>query len=417
MDKEPKNKIIVNKSHAGAYAVNSIRTAWCACHYPAIFRKALLNTFVNNQNKVKVYLADITNKKIELLPPSVNYSRNKFAMDGTDSIRFGLGGIKKVKNLAIEIFNERNERGLFGSYYNFVERMLKYHKCNKGAIENLVYAGALDEFEGTRKAKIAILDEMIEKIKSGVDSMFKGQLSIFDLDSSLEVYKEVETPDCEEFEETSLFFKEEEVTGLFITGHPLDKYSDILSQYPILNLSSLVEDDDEAEEGMKNPYLGTNVFVSGVVSDVKIRSLSSGKKMANFVLKDKTAEIRCVVFNNTLNAINENLLTDKTLVTIQAKFDESDFGKQLIVFNLAGVEFLSEGAKELHCTVSEDFDTAKEQGVELRKLASENEGSTLLRCFYRGKELNLKGWPKINLTYSNFSKIQKLLGEHSLKVV
>lgn len=415
MDKEPKNKIIVNKSHAGAYAVNSVRTAWCACHYPAIFRKSLLNTFVNNQNKVKVYLADITNKKIELLPPSVNYSRNKFSMEGTDSIRFGLGGIKKVKNLAIEIFNEQNERGLFSSYYNFVERMLKYHKCNKGAIESLIYAGALDDFDGTRKAKIAILDELIEKIKAGADMQFKGQISLFDIDSSLAIYKEIETPDCEEFEETTLFFKEEEVTGLFISGHPLDKYNDILAQYPIINLSDLVE--DEEDEAVKNPYLGTNVFVAGVVSDVKIRSLGDGKKMANFVLKDRTAEIRCVVFNKTLKAINENLLADNTLITVQARFDESDFGKQLIVFNLAGVEFLSEGANELLCTVSDDFDIAKEQGKELKALASVNEGNTKLRCFYRGKEMNLEDWPKINLTYSNFSKIQKLLGEHSLKVV
>lgn len=419
MDKEPKNKILVNKSHAAAYAVNSIRTAWLACHYPEIFRKSLLNVFIINQDKVKLYLSEIVQKDIPLLPPSVNYSEDLFSIENKKSIRFGLGGIKRVKKLALAIQDERKERGFFSSYRDFVERIITYQNGNKAAIESLVLAGALDDFNGTRKAKIAMIEPLIERLKSGIEYQVDGQSTIFQLDDSLSVFKDLEMPNIEEYDENTMYFNEEEVTGLFITGHPLDKYLKTLSILGAVNLSELLSQEDEITgESIPSAYLEKEVFISGILSEVTSKNSKSGK-MFTFKLKDRTSEIRCVAFNKILTTYGEEIFKDNQLVTIHGKLTNNEFGDQIIVQTIGSIDNLPTDIKEIEIIVSNDFDEAKKQGIELEKALKDETGDTVVYCSYENKNGEVKKWnpsqfSKIHISYSVFSEIQRIVGERNV---
>ena len=187
--------------------------------------KANLNAFITNNDKLKPYLAYCNRENIKLLPPSINNSNDYFSIEGEEEgIRFGLMALNKIKNLSQLILTERQERGLFLNFEDFVKRMTIHQKLNKGQIETLVYSGALDEFEGTRKAKISIIDVLIERAKMTKKNISSGQLSLFDLalelddeeiDKTIKDLSTVKTPDMKELK-WIFFLKKKKNLQVFI---------------------------------------------------------------------------------------------------------------------------------------------------------------------------------------------------------
>lgn len=402
-----------NKSHSAAYAVNSVKTAWCATHYPEIFHKSLMNVFISRPDKVKVYLADAIRMNIKVLPPSVNYSNRNFTMSGGTQIRFGLEGIKKVKKLAEKIIQEHSIRGSFSSFQNFVERMMIHQSLNRGAIESLIYAGAMDDFDGTRKAKISIIEDLMNAIRSGVEFQVKGQRTIFDLDPSLNKMKEFEIPDIEDYEKNTKFFKEEEMTGLFITGHPMEDFEKGLSAYQVLPLSTFADkEEDEADETTENMYIGKNVRVAGIIYNLERKITSRGDRMFTFDLKDRAGEIRCVVFAKTADKYDDSIFQEKQMVVIGGKFEQNDFGSQVIVSNLIEIHNLPDSIRSISCTC---FSNAKYAKIDyltaFNDLAKANPGNATFEAKIDGVHYKL---PCIHVSYPLFAKLQQIAGEDAV---
>ena len=242
-------KYAFNKSHAAAYAVVSYRTAYLKTYYPPEFMAATLNSFLGNLDKVPEYINECKRLNIEILSPSINKSYTKFAVYG-NTIRFGLGSIKNVGIGAVElIVKERKERGEYKSFTDFCER-ISGEAVNKKCIESLIKAGAFDEFGKNRATLIASYEGILDTIGNATKKNIQGQVSIFDIgskDENLEEnkYSYKELPELQEKELLSL---EKEMLGIYISGHPLDKYIDAIKKVATINTLKM-QNQEENQDG------------------------------------------------------------------------------------------------------------------------------------------------------------------------
>ena len=292
-------------SRAGGYAEISSRTAWMAYYYPTEYMCATLNSFIDKNDKIKLYMSVCKKKKINILPPDVNLSEKKFCVDG-DSIRFGLRGIKQMGDISGQIIEERNTRGFFTGYQDFAERMSKYQKVSKKVLEGLIFSGAIDGFEGTRREKIEILPQILKVASTEKKNYESGQISLFDamlsnednsLKDELEELKNIKMPKLGEYDKRYKLEKEKEFAGFYVTEHPLDDYTEIISEQGIYELGFLSHDSDENEEDDFEYSLdGEVVKVAGIIKEKKNIITKKGDLMSIFSIEDTTGEIRCVAF-------------------------------------------------------------------------------------------------------------------------
>lgn len=440
------SKYAFNKSHAGGYAVVGIRTGWVNTHYPVIFMKANLNTYIDNNDKLKPYLAHCYKEGIKVLPPSVNESKQLFTVQGIeDGIRYGLRGLSKIKSLSDLIFDERELRGKFKSFQDFVERMVAYQKLNTGQMESLIFAGALDEFEGTRRAKVFVINKMMGLAKASKKNIQSGQITLFDFaeENGIEEIaemKNVPIPDLEEYDKDYLLSKEKEYAGSYITGHPLDDFKDFLKEQNIIEISELtatvsndnyeeefVSDTDENNDSDEvelfgeeivndeNPYLGETVSVSGIITEVVPRYGRNNKMFLTFTIEDRTGELSFICFNNKLAKNQEKILKDKKVI-IKGKFDVNDFGAQIIVDTVFDLERDVDFGEKITLIGSNDLITARNQWknlTDLIKRKSEFQGDTKVIFIRDDKKYLLPNG--INLNLFTLSKLQTMFGKENCK--
>lgn len=415
-----------NKSHAGGYAVIAIRTAWLSYYYPAIFIKANLNAYITKPNKVKLYLADAHKRRIKLLPPSVNESNKDFTVIDESTIRFGLRGIKFVGSTSSLIIEERNNNGAFKSYQDLVERLTLNAKLDSRSVEGLIYSGAMDEFEGTRKAKIKMIDEMLKSARKTKSITAKGQITLFDIAESIGYtdfanIKEIKMPDCKEFDKKILLEKEREANGYYITEHPLDSFSSILKDEKIMPLYELVGsgDDEEVEydedgnsiEVIKPSYDNKNVKIAGVIREVQNLYTKKGKLYKKFILEDTTGEISCLMFNLEKNS---ELIMDGERIILQGKFQSNEFGTSVIVNKVSDLSIRNGLSTEITVIGSSDIVTARKQWRALKDVAKIYAGNTKIKFLQGEKEYEFPDSIKLNNTVLN--KLQNIFGENNCEL-
>lgn len=393
--------------------------------------KANLNVYITNSDKVKIYLADTYKNGIKLLPPSVNKSDKYFEVDGENAIRFGLKGIKNVGATSELIIRERNARGEFKSYQDFVQRIIIHENLRKNVLESLILAGALDEFEGTRKAKISIMDKIIESSKVDKKAYNSGQISLFEIAeevgcSELVELKVIDTPKIDEFDKKTLLESEKEYNGYYITEHPLDSYAKVLEDENILPLMELVDLVDEDSETLKsadesnednfvlisNNYNNKTVKVAGVVRDTKVKFTKKGNTYMRFILEDTTGEIECKLFNMEKNS---ELIKDGERLIIVGKFQDNEFGKNIIVNNATDLSIKGDLAEEITVISTDEVVEARKQWRELMIVAKLNRGNTTIRFLQNGTKYEFP--LKIKLNPTVLSKIQRIFGENNCKLV
>lgn len=358
-------KYAFNKSHAVAYTYLSMKTAWVSKYYPNIFYKVNLNSFINDNKKIKQYINVAKKRGIEVLGPDVNKSQMNFAIDlnnySTNSpIRFGLKGIKTLGDSSKYVIIEREKNGDYTSFSDFVERMVLNYPIGKGAIEALIKSGALDSFEGTRKNKIDSLDKMINAAKSEANEIKRGQMTIIQLAKELclqDTLDQIQKLNKIEFDLNDTYSLEEELkaekeyTGFYISRHPIDEYKDYLSRQGVINISELVEETEEEEiviidEEKTSEVVekvvdnkDNTVIIGGIIKDLEIHyTKKDGSKLKTFVVEDDTAEIKVVAFNSTLTKDNnDDQIKEDNIVIISGKLVEDDFGKQIIVYSVKNI--------------------------------------------------------------------------------
>ena len=282
-----------NKSHAAAYASISYKTAWLKCYYPREYMAALLSSVLDNQNKMAVYIAECQRMGIHVLPPNVNESNLGFTVSG-NNIRYGLLAIKNLGRQFIdEIIIERRLKS-YTSFYDFCKRL--YGKnMNSRAIESLVKCGAFDGLGANRRQLLAISKTVLDDLDYETKRNMGGQLSFFDLGNTDEQNKtsdEPIMPDLEEFSKSELLFMENEIAGMYLSGHPMDEYSDYFNAVKADRTGDIISN----EGGLY--FDGKKVSVVCVVSKVKTQLTKNNQMMAFATVEDRYGSIEIVVFPN-----------------------------------------------------------------------------------------------------------------------
>lgn len=327
-------KYAFNKSHAAAYAVVSYQTAYLKYYYPVEFMAALMTSVIEMPAKVAEYIYVCRQMGITILPPDINRGMYGFSVDN-GAIRYGLSAIKSVGRPVIEsIVKEREENGDYTNLQNFIERNLE--QVNKRAIENFIKAGALDCLEGNRRQKMVIFARIVDGINQDKKNTMAGQLSFFDIVSEEEKKEfEIRMPDLDEFNKETILAFEKEVLGIYLSGHPLEGYRDIMEKMATARTADFQQDEDT---GLPKVVDGQKVVLGGMITDKTIKYTKNNKVMAFFTLEDLVGTVEVVVFPRDYEKC-QALLNDEEKVFIQGRVSaEDDRPSKLILEKIRSFE-------------------------------------------------------------------------------
>ena len=308
-------KYAFNKSHAAAYAVVAIQTAYLKRYYPLEFMAALMTSVIDNNGKVSEYIAVCRTNGIDVLPPDVNSGSGRFSVDD-GKIRYGLYAIKSVgRNTIDAIIYDREKNGPFRDLEDFINRVSNYD-ANKRTIENLIKSGALDSMEGNRRQKCLIFPSILDSVNSGKKNNIQGQMSLFDFanDEQKEDLK-IALPDAEEFDKEIKLALEKELMGVYVSGHPLDDYIGLLEKNITAKASQFMVDDETGQAAVEDDSV---VVIGGMISGVTIKYTKQSKAMAFINLEDLTGTVEVVIFPNSYEKAR-SLISEGNKVFIQGR--------------------------------------------------------------------------------------------------
>ncbi len=273
-----------NKSHAAAYAVVAYRTAYLKCHYPAIYMAALMTSVLDSAGKIYEYTCECQRLGLRILPPNVNSSLSDFSVcDG--GIRFGLLAIKNLGRGMIErLINEREQNGPFTSMYDFCLRA-DGRDMNRRALEGLIKSGALDGLEQNRRQMLQNVDAVLSAVADRKRYTSGGQLDLFG--DGQTAGGEFRLAPCEELSREELLKMEKEVTGLYLSGHPMKEYENFVNASGSIKCSDLAAD---------RYHDGDRINIVALVSSKKEKTTKSNSQLCNLVLEDMTGTVNAVAF-------------------------------------------------------------------------------------------------------------------------
>jgi DNA polymerase-3 subunit alpha len=317
-----------NKAHAASYGRVAYQTSYMKANFPAIYMSAVLTAESGDVEKIAEIIGECKRMNIPILPPDINESFSQFTVikgvdevsssPKPDTIRFGLVTIKNFgQGIATAIINERKKNGKFTSLVNFLDRV-KDKNLNKKSLEALTKVGALDNFGIDRGALMGNIETILSYNKER-DKQAENQDSLFGLmtdTSSIPTLKLAEVPNAEMREKLAW---EKELLGLYISGHPLDRYRDIIAKRDM--------DIKKAKETLKD---GTEVTIACIVEEVKPINTKKGDAMAFVKVADFSGELETVVFPRVLIEFRSAFTPDKCLA-IKGKISERNGQKSMIV--------------------------------------------------------------------------------------
>jgi DNA polymerase III subunit alpha len=323
-----------NKSHSAAYALISYQTAYLKTHYPVEFMAALLSSEMGDTDKVIKNLAECRKMAIAVLPPDINESRSDFTVVG-EKIRFGLAAVKNVGEKAVEtIIIGREQEGAFKSIYEFCRRV-DMSAINRRVVENLIKCGAFDSTAISRARMVAVLDEAMKGGQSYQRDHQSNQIDIFAVlaggnggTTASETY-----PQVEEWSAQQLLAFEKEALGFYITGHPLDKYEELLDE---LTSGSIVDLREKSSNG--------EVKVGGVVTALRLRNTKKGERYASFQLEDRSGFIEVLVWPDVYRRCMETLGLDDPIV-VRGRLEVGEERAQIIANEITPIIEAANGVR------------------------------------------------------------------------
>ena len=312
-------KYAFNKSHAAAYAVVSYQTAFLKYYYPVEFMAALMTSVIEMPTKVAEYIQVCRQMNIKILPPDVNRGAYGFSVDN-GAIRYGLSAIKSVGRPVINaLVEEREANGEYRSLKDFIERLTG--TVNKRAIENFIKAGALDCLEGNRRQKILVYGQIVDSIAQEKKNSFAGQMSLFDLVSDEEKKEyEIRMPDVEEYDKEMILAFEKDVLGIYLSGHPLERYRNIMEKMISAKTTDFQPDE---ESGIPKVYDGQKVIIGGMITEKTIKYTRNNKVMAFLTVEDLLGTVEIVVFPRDYEKW-QAMLNEDARVFVQGRVNAED---------------------------------------------------------------------------------------------
>ncbi len=401
-----------NKSHAAAYAVVCYQTGYLKAHYPTEFMAALMTSEMGNNDKLVGYFTECRDLGINVLPPDVNESRKTFAVvDG--SIRFGLAAIKNVGEGAVEsVIDTRNETGRFRSFTEFCRRV-DLHKVNKRMLEGFIKAGAFDSMGARRAQLMAILDQAVEDGVNAQRERALGQTNIFgEAMSNGEgaAHPEPALPNVPEWDQAQRLKYERELTGFYITGHPLTRYEAALRSFSTATTQTLREVAD-----------GKEVRLAGIVASVKQVVTKKGDKMAYLTLEDLQGTSEIIIFPDLYKSAGE-LLVPERVIRVTGTVDRGEKGTKVRGTKVELVaELQSKAISRVNISLSDAAATG-ETVPRLREVFQRHPGqTTVILTFRLGQEVEAVTGPlsTVKVTPSEYfvADVEEVLGKGVVALV
>ena len=309
-----------NKSHSAAYALIAYQTAWLKAHYPAAFMAAVLSADMDNTDKIVGLIDECRDMELTVLPPDVNYSKIRFMVADDKTIRYGMGAIKGVGEAALTgIVEERQNGKEYSSLYDFCRRV-DMKKINRRVLDALVKAGAFDELGGHRaslEASLVKATHIAEQYRRDSDSGQNDMFGVIEAEHS--AVENEPLIEALEWSKEQLLMAEKETLGLYLSGHPIDRYVKELARFIPKRISEL--DAPEAKGYKRNEI---PVITAGLIVAIRTMKSKNGGRMAFITLDDRTARLEVRVFADVYEQFQAVLQPDK-LVVIQGKIGQDNF--------------------------------------------------------------------------------------------
>lgn len=325
-----------NKSHAAAYAVIAYETAYLKRYYPAEFMAALLSSVAGETGHVSKYIRNCEKMGIKVLPPSVNESFRDFSVSG-ENIRFGLIAVKGVGEGAVNaIIEAREKNGTPNDLRTFVDNV-DTTRLNKKALENLIKSGATDCLNTNRAQSLAMYEALITSAQQKARRNLDGQISLFNTNKEVmnTLIDDSTMPKVKNFSDDILLSYEKETIGIYVTGHPLDKYKDKIEKmttatsedFQGLNDSLEIDENQAIDETVQKKETevkdGDRVIIAGLIRGLKKFTTKKGQLMAFMDVEDFFGNVEVVIFPNVYSKYKEEIEEDKC-VFVRGNVDLKD---------------------------------------------------------------------------------------------
>ena len=394
-------KYAFNKSHAAAYAMIGYQTAWLKFYYPVEFMAATMTSVMDFTPKVVEYIQVCKKMDIQLLPPDVNEGFGHFSVsDG--KVRFGLSAIKNVGRGAIDaLVAERDANGPYAGLTDFVRRMGE--KVNKRFVEGLIKAGAFDSLGGKRAQYMSVYKGIIEGISHARKRIFEGQINLFEMDGQDAGSDTDELPAMEELDLHTLLGEEKEALGLYISGHPLTAYEDILSRYTDTNSLTLTTEKKDRQK----------VNYGGMITKRSVKyTRVSQKPMAFITVEDLYGTVEVIVFSQMYERFGPRLQPDQVIVIDGNVSLREDEEASLVANDIKFYEDLA--AYTLWVKIP------REQGDKIslaNNILQAYPGDTPVKIYDEGKQKKIVPEHGIHPCPALSQHLEKLLGAGTVKLV
>jgi DNA polymerase-3 subunit alpha len=391
-----------NKSHAAAYAFVSYYTAYLMCHHKKEYMAALLTSVVSKPDKMVGYIVACQGHNIDMLPPDVNKSESVFSVE-ENGIRFGLSGLKGMgKNVVDAIIEEREVSGPFLNFYDFCKRMLSNHDLDSRSVECLIKCGAFDSFGLKRRQLEIAYPEVKKALQVVIKQEREGQMSLFG-GMEEEQQDNFEYPDVEEYPKKLKLSYEKEISGVYLSDHPMKEYAEIIAERDLPTVADL-----NSDETYKN---NSRVSIIGIVSKFTKKMTKSETMMGIMQVQDLTGNIEVLLFSKTFDKYSHDIEED-AVVQITGKLskpedtaptpddggEEGGFAEtaKLIASEISKVDSPNE------VSISAPSLTQKKQDQYLSIMITKNDMSCINKC----AEIieNFPGTSKVFFTFTDMGK-------------
>jgi len=369
-----------NKSHSAAYALVSYQTAWLKAHYPSAFMAAVLSADMDNTDKVVMLIDECSSMKLKVLSPSINHSDYKFTVLPSGEVVYGLGAIKGVGEGAIEGIVEERKKSPFTDLYEFCRRV-DLKKTNKRVLESLIRAGALDGLNATRASMMAVLPNAIKLADQDAKNQAAGIDDLFGFEGESLAQSATEIPELPEWDDDTRLGGEKETLGLYLTGHPIDRYLEELGQFISTRIAGI------------KPEKGRNIIISGLIIAIRTMNTKRGDKIAFITLDDKSARVEIALFTEAYAQFGAILAKDR-LVVVEGEASIDDYS----------------GANRMQASFVTDIDGARERyAKKLQLKLKEQSGAEQLAKLRSTIEPYCEGITPIHIEYQNRGATAQLI--------
>ncbi|HNS45931.1 MAG TPA: DNA polymerase III subunit alpha [Bacteroidales bacterium] len=335
-----------NRSHSAAYSLIAYQTAFLKANYAPEYMAGVLTHNLSDIKKITFFIDECRRQKIDVLGPDINESELNFTVNKAGSIRFGMAAIKGIGEAAVEsIIEERDQGGPYQDIFDLARR-INPRAVNKRSLEALAMAGAFDSFRDSHRAQYFykepgeetnFLEKVLRHALNYQNRQMASQASLFG-DEPLTRLPDIQLPHCDPWNKMITITSEKEVTGFYISGHPLDDF-----RLEMDNLCTITL--EEIQQNL-NPFRGRDLTIGGMVTEVKQGTTQKGNPMGSFMLEDFTDSYRMVLFSEEYLRFR-HLLINGTAVLIKAKVLPRFNSDSQLEVKILNMMLLSEAVEKL----------------------------------------------------------------------